>query len=133
MYEFKAFGHKNISGKHLTTLEFTRYKILTPRGDCILGVEADFDAFELRDFIERKIAKGDAKLTVHVKAGKHREIVKCTINPTFDDPEEIVIRKGSFTSNRTLGIYADKACVDFKRQMIKALQNPEQEILVILK
>ena len=51
-YSFHAFGHKNLLGTHKNTLEFTKDKNLTLKGDCIVGVNADFDAGELKNFIK---------------------------------------------------------------------------------
>ena len=36
-----AQGHENILGTHKTTLEFTKDKHLTKKGDCIVAVAAD--------------------------------------------------------------------------------------------
>ena len=41
--KFSARGHENIRGVHKTTFEFTKEKELTLKGDCIIGVNADFD------------------------------------------------------------------------------------------
>ena len=39
---FLAFGHKNITANHKTTLEFTKENSVTKKGDCIIGVNSDF-------------------------------------------------------------------------------------------
>ena len=36
-----ARGHPNIRATHKTTLEVTKEKELSPRGDCIIGICAD--------------------------------------------------------------------------------------------
>ena len=36
-----AFGHPNIVANHKTTLEFTKEKHLSPKGDCIVGINAN--------------------------------------------------------------------------------------------
>ena len=40
--KFRIYGHKNMLAIHKNTLEFTKDKELTKRGDCIVGVNSDF-------------------------------------------------------------------------------------------
>ena len=51
MISFFCFGHKNILAKHRNTLEFTKDKDLTLNGDCIVGVNANFDLKEINHLI----------------------------------------------------------------------------------
>ena len=37
--DFVAFGHKNVIGKHKTTVEITSENTLTLQGSCIIGVK----------------------------------------------------------------------------------------------
>ena len=127
MISFKAYGHKNITAKHPKTLEFTKDKDLSLEGDCILGVNADFDSKKLKEFV-----KGKKKLGMAIKAGAVEDYVEFELNPDFDDEKEVVIRKGDFISKRTLGIRADKACSDLKKELIAKLKNPQQEINIHL-
>ena len=41
--EFFIYGHKNLLGTHKNTLEFTKDKELTLNGDCIIGVNSNFN------------------------------------------------------------------------------------------
>ena len=52
MMKFTAYGHPNITARHKTTLEFTKDKELSLRGDCIVGVKADFSLSEIKKFIK---------------------------------------------------------------------------------
>ena len=52
-YKFKAYGHPNITAKHKTTLEFTKDKELSLRGDCIVGVKSDFELPLIKNFISQ--------------------------------------------------------------------------------
>ena len=87
MISFKAYGHKNITAKHPKTLEFTKDKDLSLEGDCILGVNADFDSKKLKEFV-----KGKKKLRMAIKAGAAEDHVEFELNPDFDDEKEVVIR-----------------------------------------
>lgn len=51
-YIFTCYGHENITCKHKTTLEFTKDSELSLKGDCIVGVKADFSIKEIRRFVE---------------------------------------------------------------------------------
>ena len=53
-------------------------------------------------------------------------------NSEFDDEKEIVVRKSDFTSDRTFGLMADKACSDLKKELIEKLSNPDQKITVLI-
>ena len=106
-YSFSAYGHENITAKHKTTLEFSKDKELREKGDCIIGIKADFDLESIKKFIKKK-----KELKIKIKVGDFSEEIKCEINPNFDDDEEIVIRRSDFISERTLGINANKAAID---------------------
>ncbi len=64
-YSFICYGHKNITAKHKTTLEFTKERDLSLKGDCIVGVKADFDLLQLRKFI--KSLKNNNKVTITIQ------------------------------------------------------------------
>ena len=51
-YKFHAYGHPNILATHKTTLEFTKDSELSLKGDCIVGVKADFDLNEIKKFVK---------------------------------------------------------------------------------
>ena len=121
--EFFIYGHENISAKHKTTIEFTKDKEVSKKGDCILGVNADFSFSEIKRLLKKKEIK--------IKIGNF--IVKAEVNPGFNDKKEIVIRKSGFISGRTLGINADKASIDLSRKLVKKLKNPEEKIKVVIK
>ena len=52
--EFFIFGHPNISADHKTTLEFTKDKELTKKGNCIVGVNSDFSFSEIKNLLKAK-------------------------------------------------------------------------------
>ena len=117
-YSFTAQGHKNVLGKHKTTLEFTKDSELSLEGDCILGVKADFNLFKLRKLLQ---SSKKFKMVITVD-GVFDEIV-FEPNLDFNDSHEIVIRKSEFNSKRTLGVRADKACSDLKKELVEKLSS----------
>lgn len=114
---FRAYGHPNIKASHKNTLEFTKEEYLSPEGDCIVGVKADFDKEKLKAF-----AKKHKNVKITIKTGGLSETIIAKINPDFDDDKEIVIRLGEHASQRTFAVRADKAAKHLNRELIKALQ-----------
>ena len=48
-------GHSNVQSLHSRTIEITKDKELTLRGDCIIGVNANKSCKDLSDKIKEKI------------------------------------------------------------------------------
>ena len=134
IYSFHAYGHPNILATHKTTLEFTKDSHLTLKGDCIVGVNADFDLDELRQFIERLTKSSNKKISITIKAiiknKKVEDTIFAEINNNFNNNHELVIRKTDFASDRTFAINADKAACDFSKEIVKELKNPKTRIEV---
>jgi len=119
---FKAYGHLNISAKHRTTIEFTKDDYLTPQGDCIVGIKADFTV------PDHDLGKIEIKITVD----GNTEVIHAVYNPGFCDPRELVIRKSDFKDDRTFAVGADKAALDLSREMVNKMQNADTEIQVLV-
>jgi uncharacterized protein len=115
MISFNAYGHENILSTHRNTLEITKDTHLTKRGDCVVAVNADFSPSDIKKLL------GSSKAKLVIEVGSIKDEVNFEINPNFKDEKEIVIRKTGFVSDRTLGINADKAACDLKRELIKKL------------
>ncbi|MEK6891838.1 MAG: DUF371 domain-containing protein [Nanoarchaeota archaeon] len=130
-YEFHAYGHQNILGTHKTTLEFTKDENLTLKGDCIVGVKADFELKEIKKFI-KKIKNKKITITIQTSDGKIKDKLEAEINPEFNGKKEIVIRKADFISDRTLAIKANKAAFELKKGLIECLKSKEGEITIIM-
>lgn len=130
-FKFNAYGHPNITAKHKTTLEFTKDKELSLKGDCIVGVKADFDLEKLKQFIKK--CKNN-KITIKITAlnKKLQETIDAELNPNFNSNAELVIRKTDFVSERTFAIKANKAAFDLNRQLIRFLQEKKNEIYIII-
>ena len=126
--KFYAYGHRNILATHKSTLEFTKDRELTKKGDCIIGVSSDFSLEELKEFI-KNLKKNKIKMIITVD--DISEAVKAEINPSFSDGKELVIRKTSFISKRTFAINANKAAVDLKRELISRLKENKKYIVEI--
>ena len=130
-YIFHAFGHKNVLGAHRTTFEFTKDEELSLRGDCIVGVRADFDLGRIKDFI--KSSKGK-KITIKISAIKNNErieeIISAELNLHFKSNNEIIIRKTAFSSERTFAINADKSSIELNRTLIDFLKEGRNKVTI---
>lgn len=127
MINFKAKGHQNILGKHRNTIEFTKDQNLTLQGDCIIGVNSDFNFNQIKEVLKWN------KAEVVIEAEGLREIIRGTVNKNFSSEDEIVFRKSNFLSERTLLIRCDKACIDLNRNFIDLLKNNNCYIDIIIK
>ena len=136
IYKFNAYGHPSILATHKTTLEFTKDAELTLKGDCIVGVNADFDLDKLRNFIKKSNNK---KITITIKPvtedrklAKIKEKITSQINPNFNHDKELVIRKTDFASERTFAIKADKAAFELNGDLIGFLKKKKNKISVVV-
>lgn len=123
-YKFTISGHKNVTGTHPTTLEFTKDSVLTENGDCIIGVAATFDAKKLREFANCE------KISLTIKAGNCSETITAKPNKDFNDDKEIVLRIGVHESPRTFATDADKAAKHISREIITWLKNPQNRATI---
>ena len=127
-YTFTSHGHPNILATHKATLEITKDSELTKNGDCIVAVGADFSLQQLRRIIGSCGDGGKIKLTIDV-AGLKTEVI-AVANKDFCSESEIVLRKGNFLSERTLGIHAGKAAADLDRNLVEKLKSPASIVFV---
>ena len=125
MLQFKAYGHPNITAKHRTTLEFTKDSKLTLKGDCIIGVRADFNAKRIQDFMI-----GSFDFIMHIIIGDESITLNAQYNQKFNDDEEIVLRRGIHDSTRTMGMVSSHAAIDLTDTMVAKLKDPNQEVII---
>ena len=111
-----AWGHPAVLATHPVSLEITREPDLTERGDCIVGVRADFDPVSL----ERLLAY--RKLHVILRTANAEDRFDCGVNGEFRAGEEIVFRKSAHRSERTLGLHASKSAAQLSRRLVEDLQ-----------
>ena len=123
-YRFNFQGHREILGDHKTTLEFTKDSFLTKRGNCIIGVKADFEVDDLKKFL------GFKKIKIKIIVAKLDDELVAVPNKTFNDNHEIVIRIGEFISPRTFAVNATKASINIDRNVIKALKDDKAKGIV---
>lgn len=122
-YKFHCSGHNNILGTHKTTLEFTKDKELSLRGDCIIGVNSDFSP-------ESIIGKFGGRLFITLSVEGIKDSLTADYNPRFSSGHEIVIRMGTYDSDRTLGVNSSKGSIMIDRGIIEKLKNPDARLTI---
>ena len=131
---FSARAHENIEATHKTTFEVTKETTLTKQGDCIIAVESTKATADLPFEFKEAARKEGAQITVTIEAGELKEVVKAKGSPQlqFMHPTDLVVRKSGYVCGRTLAIGADKAAIDFSRELVEKLKDHSQEITVTL-
>ncbi|MGY5144097.1 MAG: DUF371 domain-containing protein [Candidatus Nitrosopumilus sp. bin_32a] len=126
-FEIKFSGHENIRSNHQMTLEITKESHLTPRGDCIVGVNAKSSCADLPEELKNKLKNSDSKVIFLIKAGDEEFVIEGRGHPDLilSHNEDIVIRKSDFICPRTLAIKCDKASDLLPRSMVLLLQDPK--------
>jgi uncharacterized protein len=112
-------GHENVKALHRTTLEFTKEDFLTPSGDCILGICADFGrpcAFE-------------GPIRISITCDGIMDELTAIANPRFDS-DSMVIRKSNFIDKRTFATGSSKAACDIERSLVHRMNKRDTVALV---
>lgn len=116
------------------TIEVTKEHFLTPRGDCIVAISSTKGAADLSEDFKNAARNVEARIILVFEVGCERFSVSGRGDPrlTFLDPHDIVVRKSTFISDRTIMILADKAAKDMPRSMVDKLRNRDCVLAVSL-
>lgn len=118
-----ATGHENVTATHASTWEVTTDDYLTPAGDCILGIEADFAPAEVdRDFVGA-CRKRNAEIVAEFEADGHVDVIAGEGHPDleFSNERGFVGRTSEYVDDRTVMVNADKSAADLDRGLVDAL------------
>ena len=126
-FEIEFFGHENIRSNHKKTIEITKESELTPRGDCIVGVNASYSCSDLPHSLKEKLRDPKSKIQFLISVEDHEFSLegKGHKDLLLSHTEDIVIRKSDFVCPRTLAVKCDKASDLLPRQMVNLLQDPK--------
>ncbi|HSQ48884.1 MAG TPA: DUF371 domain-containing protein [Candidatus Deferrimicrobiaceae bacterium] len=129
-----AFGHPNILASHPTTIMITKERQVTKRGDCIVAVDADKSVADLSTEFKRALRQPNAKLTVKLEVDGLKGEITAFGSPELklNHPNDLVIRKSEFISDRTLAVKADKSSGDLSKAVVEKLKNPKQQVTLTL-
>src|SRR2546428_11051011 len=129
-FTFRAEGHPAISATHPTTLELTTENRLTRKGDCIVAIAATCALQNIPEGIQQALSSNNGRATMTIRVRDEIFTVEGRGSPdlTFNHPQEIVVRKSAFTSDRTLMIHADRSAKDVPRKMVNLLRLRGQPV-----
>ncbi|MEM0001099.1 MAG: DUF371 domain-containing protein [Desulfurococcaceae archaeon] len=123
----RARGHKNITATHRTTMEITKDPHLTLRGECIIGLAADKGALDLSDEFKNCLKTINSILVIVLEVnGGVKDFVLAEGHPDLilSDRSKVIVRKSAYIEPATLGIRANKAAADLKRELVDRLRDP---------
>jgi uncharacterized protein len=129
-----AFGHPNIQASHPTTIMLTKERQVTKRGDCVVAVGADKSVADLSKEFKSALRQPNAKLAIELDVGGLVGQINAFGSPelVLSHPNDLVIRKSEFISDRTLAIKADKSSGELSKAVVEKLKNPKQQVTLTL-
>lgn len=125
-FQIQFSGHKNIRSLHPKTIEITKESHLTPRGDCIVGVNATSGCKDIPNSMKKKLRDPGSSINFSLKVNDHTFNFsgKGHKNLILSHTDDIVIRKSNFVCPRTLAVGCNKASDSIPRKIIRILQDP---------
>lgn len=129
-----AYGHENIQSTHKTTIEFTKDKNLSKRGNCIVAVSSDKSLNELCEEFKKRLRKNDSQIVIiiEVEGMIDRIIARGSTKLLLTNFKDIVIRKSDYICDRTLAIKANKAAYDLDKKLVNKLRDPKNRAKITL-
>ncbi|MFX0000715.1 MAG: DUF371 domain-containing protein [Candidatus Hodarchaeota archaeon] len=127
-----AYGHENILCTHSTTIEITKEKTLTTKGNCIIGINASKGCYDLNQTLKKKIKDG-SKIKITLKLGKLQDSFYGFGSKELRllDKNDMVFRKSNFICDRTVLINCTKSSNEISRELIEKLKIPGKELSII--
>ena len=124
-FQIDFFGHKNIRSTHKNTIEITKDKDLTVKGDCIIGVNANYGCADFPTMLKNKLRNSHSIVKIDIIVNDLLFYVKGNGNSnlSFTNTKDIVLRQSSYMCSRTLAINCNKSAYSIPRNMIRSLQN----------
>jgi len=128
----KAKGNKLIKATHKSTLEITKDNFLTERGDCIIGINANYSVKDLpEDLKDHLLNEGKIKVVIKVDDLIDDVIAYGSKNLLLKNDRSIVIRKSNYIDDRTLAINSNKSAIDIDRKLIEELRKEKDMEFII--
>ena len=124
-FEIDFYGHENIRSTHKNTIEITKDQDLTIKGDCIIGVNANYSCGDFPTILKNKLREIHSviRITIIVNGISFCIVGNGNNNLSFTHNKDIVLRKSNYTCSRTLAINCNSSAFSLPRNMVKLLQN----------
>lgn len=128
------YGHPNITATHPMTIEITKAENLTPRGDCIIGVNASKACSDLSDALKRRLREENSimRMSIVVDDKKCEFVAHGSPSLILASKHDVVIRKSMFVCPRTLAVRCDKASNNLPRDTVRMLKDPASKGVLLI-
>jgi len=127
-----TYGHENILCTHSTTIEITKEKSLTKKGNCIIGINASKACFDLNPNLKKKIKDGcRIKITLKLNYLQDSFFGFGSKEMRLLDKNDMVFRKSNFICDRTVLINCTKSSNEINRELIENLKIPGKKLSII--
>lgn len=122
-FTVQATGHENVTATHASTWEVTTDDFLTPAGDCIVAIEAEFAPAAVDRAFVSACRDVDAEITAEFAAGGNVDVIVGDGHPDLEFTNErgFVGRTSEYVDDRTVMVNADKSAADLDRGLVEAL------------
>ena len=121
-----AKGHENILSLHKTTWQITKENHLSRQGDCIIGVSSTMGCADLPKWMKIHLQNfGKIKITLTVGEFQYTGTAEGHPDLLLGDELDMVFRKSSFVSPRTIAVNSSFVAKDLPSEMIEQLQDPK--------
>jgi hypothetical protein len=126
-----VYGHENVLCRHNSTIEITKDKNLTKKGDCIIGVNASKACNDLSLKMKNHINSGK-KFKVILKVENIQDFFYGFGNKDLRllDNNDMVFRKSNFICDRTVLINCSKSSIELNRDLARTLKNPKTKLMI---
>ncbi|TFF88101.1 MAG: DUF371 domain-containing protein [Promethearchaeota archaeon] len=127
-----AFGHRNITCRHNTTIELTKDKELTLKGDGILGIKSSKSCRDLSKKTKKLINEGK-KFHITILSENFRDTFYGYGHKDLEllDNKDIIFRKSNYICDRTVLIKCTKSAMELNRDLINSLKNEGRKFYTI--
>jgi len=124
--EIFFYGHPNIRAMHERTIELTKAKEITLRGDCIIGVNASKACIDLSDTFKRRLSEENSFVRMSLIVGErlYNFTGFGSSSLILTDKHDIVVRKSGFVCPRTMAIRCNKASTNIPKNLVQLLKDP---------
>lgn len=132
--EIVFYGHPNVLALHTKTIEITKDDYLTENGDCIIGINSNKSCDDLNVKLKRLIQTDGIPVKFEFLIGNYSFKVNGLGNRDLNltNKHDLVLRKSSFISPRTVSIKCDKSSNQIPREIISELRNSRTKGILII-
>jgi len=129
--EIDVYGHEKVLCTHTTTIEITKDKHLTKKGNCILGICASKACYDLNPVLKKELQKNN-KFRISIKVDDLIDSFYGSGSTDLKllDKKDIVFRKSDFICDRTVLINCTKSSNEINRDLVKKLNISGKKFLI---